>query len=101
MISAAKESGDIEYTADVILAIGEQQDDGAPVTLSDPGLFAWNIMIAKNRQGMSSSTGARVELVWRPMFQQFIERESTPDDADPQESNGRYTRRRGTGGSGQ
>jgi replicative DNA helicase len=96
LISAAKESGDIEYTADVILAIGEQQDDGAPVALPDPGTFAWHIAIAKNRQGMSSRTGARIDLVWYPLFQQFIEREYTPDDGDQQANTGRarYSRRR-------
>ena len=78
LISAAKESGDIEYTADVILAIGEQLEDGTPIALPHPGAFAWNLTIAKNRQGMSSATGARIELIWYPLFQQFIEREITP-----------------------
>ena len=102
LISSAKESGDIEYTADVILAIGEQREDGAPIALPSPGDFAWNITIAKNCQGMSSSTGARIELIWRPLFQQFLEREYTPtSEDDDQESNntrrGRYARRRSTG----
>jgi replicative DNA helicase len=102
LISAAKESGDIEYTSDVLMGIGEQQDDGAPAALADPGSFAWTLAIAKNRQGLSSSTGARIDLIWRPMFQQFIEREEMPGDSDQPESksNGRYTRRRGTGGNG-
>lgn len=78
LLSAAKESGDIEYTADVILAIGPQLEDGMPVSLPDPGSFAWNVTIAKNRQGMSSATGAHIDLMWRPRFQQFIEREYTP-----------------------
>lgn len=105
LLSAAKESGDIEYTADVILAIGEQYSEGAPVTLPDPGSFAWSITIAKNRQGLNSATGARIELVWRPTFQQFIEREDAPgglDENEDEESgqrngkrNGRYNRRRG------
>lgn len=102
LLSAAKESGDIEYTADVILALGEQYADGAPVSLSDPSMFAWQLVIAKNRQGLSSATGARIELAWRPTFQQFIEREDTvSESADVSEStsasgngNGRYARRR-------
>lgn len=106
LISAAKESGDIEYTADVILAIGERFEEGAPVSLPDPGMFAWSLTIAKNRQGMSSATGARIDLAWRPTFQQFIEQEYTvgeDSDGDQGEtasassngkSNGRYSRRR-------
>lgn len=100
LLSAAKESGDIEYTADVILAIGEQYEDGAPITLPDPGMFAWNITIAKNRQGMSSATGAKIDLIWRPAFQWFIEREYTVSEDSGQgetasaNGNGRYARRR-------
>jgi replicative DNA helicase len=102
LLSAAKESGDIEYTADVILAIGEHQEGGASVALLHPGDFAWNITIAKNRQGMSSATGAHIELVWRPRFQQFFEREYTPlSDTNDEESRHtgreRYTKRRATG----
>lgn len=104
LMSAAKESGDIEYTADVILAIGEQQEDGAPVALPHPGDFAWTIAIAKNRQGMSSSTGARIDLIWRPLFQQFLERDLTLSSDEVEEESGRsrrerYTRRRETGGT--
>ncbi len=100
LLSAAKESGDIEYTADVILALGEQFEDGQPVTLPEPGMFAWNVVIAKNRQGMNSATGARIDLTWRPVFQQFIEREYTPSEQGEGEAassngNGRYARRRG------
>jgi replicative DNA helicase len=103
VMSAAKESGDIEYTADVILAIGEQREDGAPIALPSPGDYAWNITIAKNRQGMSSATGACIELIWRPLFQQFIEREYPPaSENDTEEGRqtrrGRYARRRVTGG---
>lgn len=98
LISAAKESGDIEYTADVILAIGEQMEKDGPVTLPDPGLFAWCVTIAKNRQGLSSATGAHIELAWQPKFQRFAEREATENDYAPAESetqsksNGRYRR---------
>ena len=96
LISSAKESGDIEYTADVILAIGEQVEDGAPVSLPDPGAFAWCVTIAKNRQGMSSATGARIDLAWYPLFQRFIEREYTPpsEEESSSDGNGRYARRR-------
>jgi replicative DNA helicase len=101
VMSAAKESGDIEYTADVILAIGEQRVDGEPVALPYPGDFAWHLTIAKNRQGMSSATGASVELIWRPLFQQFIERAITPSDEEGAEINSsprRYARKRSAGG---
>ncbi len=100
VISAAKESGDIEYTADVILALGEQQENGAPLALPTPGDFAWHLTIAKNRQGMTSSTGAQIDLIWRPLFQHFMEREIPPisDEDDEESSMSRRTaRRRGTG----
>lgn len=96
VMSAAKESGDIEYTADVILALGEQQGEQVPVSFLDPGTFPWSITVAKNRQGMSSATGACIELLWRPQFQQFLEREYTPGGDNQQEggSTTRYGRRR-------
>lgn len=79
-LNAAKESGDIEYTADTIMAIGEQLDNGMPIDLPTPGMFAWNVTIAKNRQGMTSATGAKVNLVWRPAFQEFAERDDSFED---------------------
>lgn len=99
LLSAAKESGDIEYTADVILAIGEQLEGGLPVSLPDPGAFAWCLTIAKNRQGLSSATGARIELVWTPTLQRFTERLNTPPSEDIESNvgsngNGRYAARR-------
>ncbi|HET8844589.1 MAG TPA: DnaB-like helicase C-terminal domain-containing protein, partial [Ktedonobacteraceae bacterium] len=104
VISAAKESGDIEYTADVILALGEQTENGAPLSLPTPGDFAWHLTIAKNRQGMTSSTGASIDLIWRPLFQHFIEREITPasDEDEDEESNGSWrarSRKRSNGGT--
>jgi replicative DNA helicase len=96
LMSAAKESGDIEYTADVILAIGEQQSENGPIIL-EPGSFAWCVTIAKNRQGMNSATGAKIALTWLPSFQQFIEREYEPESSTPEETasngNGRTARR--------
>ncbi|HVU71253.1 MAG TPA: hypothetical protein VHD63_29260, partial [Ktedonobacteraceae bacterium] len=61
----------------------------------------WHLTIAKNRQGMSSATGASVELIWRPLFQQFIERAITPSDEEGAEINSsprRYARKRSAGG---
>lgn len=97
LLSAAKESGDIEYTADVILAIGEQLENGAPITLADPGSFGWCLTIAKNRQGLSSATGAKIDLAWTPSLQRFTERQYTPpgeDEATGTNGNGRYAARR-------
>jgi replicative DNA helicase len=94
LMSAAKESGDIEYTADVILAVGALEEAGIPLTLPDNG-FQWNITVAKNRQGMNSATGARVDLAWYPKLQKFIEREYTPSEPEEEESgNGRGGRGR-------
>lgn len=76
-LNAAKESGDIEYTADTIMAIGEQVENGAALTLPEPGSFAWCVTLAKNRQGANSATGAKIELAWYPTFQRFIERDDS------------------------
>ena len=100
LLSAAKESGDIEYTADVILAIGEQFGDDGPVVLPTPGAFAWCITVAKNRQGLNSATGARIELSWFPALQKFVQRDNSASEQEQDEpasasnGNGRYTRRR-------
>lgn len=102
LLSAAKESGDIEYTADVLMGLGAQ-DESTPGALSASGLLPWMLTIAKNRQGMNSSAGAQIPLDWRPMFQQFIERAEIMDDIQQEgksRGNGRYSRRRGTGGNG-
>jgi len=95
-LNAAKESGDIEYTADTIMAIGEQIDNGVPVTLAEPGAFAWTVTLAKNRQGSTSATGARIDLAWYPTFQRFIEREEGGQGETVMSlANGNGNRRRG------
>lgn len=76
-LNAAKESGDIEYTADTIMAIGKQLENGVELTLPEPGAFAWAVTMAKNRQGSTSSTGAKIELAWYPTFQRFVERDDS------------------------
>jgi hypothetical protein len=45
--------------------------------LDAAGLFAWCLTLAKNRQGLTSATGAHINLVWQPAFQKFIEQEET------------------------
>jgi replicative DNA helicase len=95
-LNAAKESGDIEYTADAIMAIGEQVENGVSINLPEPGAFAWAITIAKNRQGSTSATGARIDLTWYPTYQQFVERDDSASDQGEtllSRSNSRYRRR--------
>lgn len=75
-IASAKESGDIDYTADVIMAIGEKLVNGVPETLPDPGARAWMLRIDKNRQGMTTYAGAHIDLVWHPAIQRFGEMEA-------------------------
>jgi replicative DNA helicase len=101
-LNAAKESGDIEYTADTIMAIGEQLENGLPITLPEPGAYAWCVTIAKNRQGLISATGARIELSWYPTLQKFVERDDSASEESDQggtlmsrTGRGRYNRRRG------
>ena len=65
-LASAKESGDIEYTADVVLAIAN--DDRAPVA---PHLKARVLTIEKNRQGPKPEFGIRMD--WRGDRQMWTE----------------------------
>lgn len=88
-IGAAKESGDIEYTADVILAVGpegEGEEAGA-------GMRNWSIRIDKNRQG-EQSYDKFIPLYWTGMYQRFAEREAEVA-APALNGNGRYASKRG------
>lgn len=80
-IASAKESGDIDYTADVIMAIGEHLAEGAPVTLPEPGACAHMLRIDKNRQGMQTYTGGHIYLTWYPKMQRFVERDTSEQES--------------------
>lgn len=99
VIASAKESGDIDYTADVIMALGEKLIDGEPEVLSDPTARAWMLRIDKNRQGMNTYSGGHINLTWFPILQRFVEREEdqeAPATAEPEPAGrSRYSRRRG------
>lgn len=75
-IAAAKESGDIDYTADIIMAMGAQENAIDPA----PGTRRWMLRIDKNRQGYQTSDQNHVYLDWTAKFQRFSE----PDLDDPQ-----------------
>lgn len=96
MLSSAKESGDIEYTADVIAGIGQDEPGGAPLTLPEPGAHAWLLRLDKNRQGEATLANDYICLTWYPRLQKFIERDTTASagDQDAGQGNGRYNRRR-------
>jgi replicative DNA helicase len=64
-LASGKESGDIEYTADVLAALMEDKDG----VTGEPGQAAMVLKIEKNRQGM---TGA-VKLVYSKKYQRFDE----------------------------
>jgi replicative DNA helicase len=64
-LTSAKESGDIEYTADVLMAIDD--DEERPPTA--PALVSKRLKVDKNRQG---ATG-QLPLDWYPEYQQFTE----------------------------
>lgn len=63
-LASAKESGDIEYTADVIAALGEDEKRVAPLHHE-----ARVLNIVKNRQGETR----KLDLDWYPVRQQFTE----------------------------
>lgn len=72
-LATGKESGDIEYTADVVMAIGaDERDDRLPTTdWLDPKI----LRIDKNRQGVTGE----ILLDWYGSRQQFTE---APKDED-------------------
>ncbi|HET8842115.1 MAG TPA: DnaB-like helicase C-terminal domain-containing protein [Ktedonobacteraceae bacterium] len=98
MLGAAKESGDIEYTADVVMGLGPDEPGGNPFALPEPGAYAWILRLDKNRQGEATSGDQSLRLTWYPRFQMFLEREQLAsvldDDQDDSSANARYTRRR-------
>lgn len=61
-IAAGKESGDLEYSADVLMAIVEDGDRTAPL-----GFDARKLRLDKNRQGVTTA----IDLDWRGARQQF------------------------------
>lgn len=67
-ISSAKESGDIEYTADVIMALGPEQGMVDDVS---PGVRRWMLRIDKNRQGETTVDGKHIGLDWCGSLQRF------------------------------
>jgi replicative DNA helicase len=74
-IAAAKESGDIDYTADVIIAIGA---DESMLAEPAPGMRYWRLRVDKNRQGTVTYDGAHIPLLWHACRQRFAE--PAPDD---------------------
>ncbi len=63
-IASAKESGDIEYTADVLMSLAKDEQRQAPLRCEARGLS-----LAKNRLGSQTT----INLDWRPDRQQFTE----------------------------
>jgi replicative DNA helicase len=87
-IAAAKESGDIDYTADVIMAIGAKEDAPEPA----PGLRRWMLRIDKNRQGATTYDQNHIYLDWYAARQQFTEVDLETYNTGGA-TNGRYARR--------
>ncbi len=79
-IASAKESGDIDYTADVIMAIGEGIDEAGNVMSEPaPGMRQWMLRIDKNRQGETTYSKNHIYLDWWPARQQFTESRKEED----------------------
>jgi replicative DNA helicase len=89
-IASAKESGDIDYTADTIMAIGGLEDAPEPA----PGTRRYMLRIDKNRQGFTTYSGSHILLDWIPTRQQFTEAERAESAAPVATGNGAYTRGR-------
>jgi len=83
-LTSAKESGDIEYTADVLMTIGE--DDRVP---AGPNLKSRVLHIAKNRQGEEGA----IALDWFGSRQQFTVANAEPMMNDNTATNGRGKKR--------
>jgi replicative DNA helicase len=68
-LSTGKESGDIEYTADVIMSIG----DGSTSERTAPDGFTAKVLrVDKNRQGVAGDTCA-IDLNWSGIHQEFTQ----------------------------
>jgi replicative DNA helicase len=63
-LTSAKESGDVEYTADVLLSLAEEKTRVAPLRCE-----ARTLSIVKNRLGPQTA----IALDWRADWQQFTE----------------------------
>lgn len=66
VIASAKESGDVDYSSDTIMAIGRQEDAPEP----EPGVRRYVLRIDKNRQGVND---VAIPFNWRADLQQFEE----------------------------
>lgn len=80
VIAAAKESGDIDYTADVIMAIGE--DTAQKDAIMPTGHRRWLLRLDKNRQGTTTVEGEHIALDWYGARQQFTEFKPSQEDAN-------------------
>jgi replicative DNA helicase len=78
-LSTGKESGDIEYTADVVMSIvdGSTSERTAPA-----GFTAKVLRVDKNRQGAAGDTCA-IDLNWSGTYQQFTQ--VFDDDTEPED----------------
>jgi replicative DNA helicase len=69
VLSTGKESGDIEYTADVVMGIG----NGSTTERTAPDGFTAKVLrVDKNRQGAAGDTCA-IDLNWNGMYQEFTQ----------------------------
>jgi len=68
-LNTGKESGDIEYTADVLMSIG---DDMREERILPQGLSAKILRVDKNRQGVAGDT-CSIDLDWYGTYQQFTQ----------------------------
>ena len=70
VLASAKESGDIEYTADCILALAKDQtrEEKKGSVLPAPGHASYSLLLAKNRLGPAGDT---IALDWMGARQQF------------------------------
>jgi replicative DNA helicase len=68
-LATGKESGDIEYTADVVMSIG---DGSTTERVAPDGFTAKVLRVDKNRQGAAGDTCA-IDLNWSGAYQQFTQ----------------------------
>jgi replicative DNA helicase len=89
-ISSGKESGDIEYASDIIMAMGPQTDAPEPA----PGMRRWVLRIDKNRQGaVTYDDQNHIELDWCPIYQRFTQADKDAEIVEVSARNGRYGRK--------
>lgn len=77
-LSSGKESGDIEYTADVVMSI---VDGSTSERMAPSGFTAKVLRVDKNRQGAAGDTCA-IDLDWSGQYQQFTQAYSYTDDQE-------------------